>query len=462
MNNWRIKSSMVATSMVCILAGSTAWAEQGAPPGELETLKRMMQEVISENQELRMRVRELEEGMTKVKAAMTKREQAPEEAAKEAAKEPAKEAAKEAAKEPAKEAAKEPVAWVDVDKAWLAKLKKWSFKQMDLEIGIAAEVEVGWRKDFAGKSSSDIKLTSAEINFDAKPTDWSQAEVSFEFNADDNRVTLNEAILTIGDDRKFPLYLKAGLGVVPFGSSAGETISAGLTNKLTLTDPLTISVFESKEDYAWLGVKTRGFDQTGGFDAGVYVFNGSTNDRASGEKHLDHYGAAVSYSLRNDRIELDAAINMINSVFDSDGLTEHFPEAQTSRYSPGISAHLRFLLANGYSLATEYSTALLSVPFTRNEQSFRIRPTAWHIEAGYTTEIFGKKTYGALGYSQTYQLAGAFPERRMLVTVGTWLLLGPHKIRFALEYGHEEDYPITAGGTGRAGEAFKSKLTYEY
>src|SRR3990172_4914777 len=107
MNTWIFKRSMVAASMFCILAGSTAWAEQGATPGELETLKRMMQEVISENRELRIRVRKLEAEMTKVKAAVTKREQAPEEAAKEAgtgpAKEPTKETAKEAATGPAKE-----------------------------------------------------------------------------------------------------------------------------------------------------------------------------------------------------------------------------------------------------------------------------------------------------------------------------------------------------------------------
>jgi len=89
MKNWRMKRSMVAASMFCVLAGSTAWAQQGAPSEEIETLKGMVQEVISENQELRRRVRELEE-------AMPKQEQATKETAKEAAKELAKESAKEA------------------------------------------------------------------------------------------------------------------------------------------------------------------------------------------------------------------------------------------------------------------------------------------------------------------------------------------------------------------------------
>src|SRR3990172_6331992 len=142
MNTWIFKRSMVAASMFCILAGSTASAEQGAPPGELEALKRMMQEVISENQELRIRVRELEAEMTKVKAAVTKREQAPEEAAKEAAKEPAKELAKEAAKEAAKEPAEV------VDKALLDTIKE----RLKIELGGAIELEAGWRKNFRGVS----------------------------------------------------------------------------------------------------------------------------------------------------------------------------------------------------------------------------------------------------------------------------------------------------------------------
>ena len=91
MKEWRFKRGVVAAAMVCVLAGSTARAEQGAPPGDLEALKRMVQEVMSQNEELRRRVRDLE-------AAMTRRGQTPGETAKEA----------EAPKEPAKPVATEP------------------------------------------------------------------------------------------------------------------------------------------------------------------------------------------------------------------------------------------------------------------------------------------------------------------------------------------------------------------
>lgn len=441
MNNWRIKSSVVAASMVCVLAGSTAWAEQAVRPGELDTLKRMMQEVISENQELRIRVRDLEAEMTKVKATMTKREQAPEEAAKEAAKQPAKEPAKEAAKEAATGLAEE-------DKALLAKIKE----RLKIELGGAIELEAGWRKNFRGVSGSDFKLTTAEFDFEATVIDWAKAELSVEWDGEADKFTLNEAFITLGNSGKFPLYLKAGRGIVPFGISEGATVAARLETVFSLTDPLTLAVFEAKEDYVLLGAKK------GGFSAGAYVFNGRTNRRASGEKHLDHYGATVGYSMKNDQMAFDAGIDIIDSVFDSDGLTEAFPEALTSRYAPGIAAHVKFGIGS-YSLVAEYNGALRDVPFTRDDTTFRIRPQAWMIEGAYTTEIFGRKTYAALGYSQSYDLRGAFPKWRLLPTVGIWLF---EDFRLAFEYAYDEDYGTADGGTNKSAHAFTTRLTYGF
>src|SRR5438093_13074587 len=82
MTDWRLKRRTVAASMLCVLAGSTAWAQQAPPPGELEALKRMIQEVVSQNEELKRRVQELE-------AAKAQRAQAPAGTTKAAAPAPA-------------------------------------------------------------------------------------------------------------------------------------------------------------------------------------------------------------------------------------------------------------------------------------------------------------------------------------------------------------------------------------
>jgi hypothetical protein len=419
-----MRKSVVAASTFCVLVGSTAWAQQAAPPGELETLKGMVQEVISENRDLRRRVRELE-------AAMTKREQAAKEAAKES------EPAKEVAKEPAKEAAKEPA-------------------KATIELGGAIEVGVGWRRNFARVPGSDLNLETAEVDFEAKLLDWGRGVLAIEWDRDLDKLTVNEALVTLGGSERIPFYLTTGRGVVPFGISSGSTVAAKLEDTLTLTDPLTIEVFDAKEDYVLLGVKTHGFT------AGAYVFNGTTNRRGpTGEKRVEHFGAAVGYGMKNDTLSFAAGINMIDSVFDSDGLTEKFPEAQTFRkYAPGLGAHVRFGF-RGFSLVAAYNAALREVEFRREETEVRarIQPSAWHIEGGYTTEIFGDKTYGALSYSHTHELAGAFSKTRKIATVARWLA---EDIRVTFDYAYDEDYTRADGGTGRYSNAFTLRLTYEW
>src|SRR5213592_4609929 len=181
MTRWRLTKSMVAASVVCALTGSTAWAQQATPAEELEALKRMMKDVISQNEELQRRIRDLE-------AAMAKQEQATKEAAKEAA----KELAREAPKEPAKAAATEP-----------ARAKKGPLEK--IQLGGAIEVEAGRRRDFKGVHTSDFTLSTAEFDFEADIVDWAKAELSLQWLScrtpcDDpaaDKITVNEALITL-------------------------------------------------------------------------------------------------------------------------------------------------------------------------------------------------------------------------------------------------------------------------
>jgi len=438
-----MKSSVVVASMVCVLTGSTAWAEEGVPPGELENLKRMMQEVISENQELRKRVGELEGEMTKLKKAVTKQEQPTEEAAKAPAKEPTEEAVtvREPTKEPTVEAAIEAAKEPTKPAEGLALIFK-----PHVEIGGSIEFEATWSRDFADVTQSDIALKTAEFDFDGLLTDWLTGTLQVQWDGDRNVFTVDQAFITIGNTAEFPLLLTAGRVVVPFGISTGATVG----DVLSITDPLTIEVFETKEDAILLGFEMNGFN------AGFYVFNGQTN-QGGGQDHIEHFGGTAGYRVKNGDMALDARIDIISSIFDSDGLTAAFPEALTSKYVPGMSAHAKFLMG-GFSLITEYDTALRQVQFVRNN-TVRIQPKAWMIEGGYTTEILGKMTFVALGYSQSYELAGAFPERRVLVTVGTWLVDG---LRLAFEYAYNQDYPRSIGGTSGDSDTFTTRVTYEW
>lgn len=433
MTTRRINRSVMAASMFCALAGSTAWAEQGALPEELEALKHTMQQIILENQELRRRIRALEE-------AMVKQGQATKEPAEEAA---PKEPVKEAAKDPAKSGAADPA------KAAKGPLDK-------IQLGGAIEVEAGKRRSFSGVHTSDFTLNTAEFDFEADVVDWAKAELSLSWESAADKVTVNEALITLAKPAQFPIYLKAGRGIVPFGILSGATVAARLEETLTLTGPLTVEVFESKEDHMLLGVRAYGAH------AAAYVFNGTTNRVRGGGKRLEHYGFTLGYAMKTDVLSFDAGVDMIDSVFDSDGLTAAFPELQHRGYVPGIATHVRFGLG-GFSIVTEYNGALRAHRLTRetanNAKTFSIQPRAWQIEGGYTTEMFGKKLYGALSYSETAQLLGTFPKRRMLGSVGSWL---SNDIRLAIERGNEQDYGKAQLGTGREADTWTVRLTYEW
>ena len=95
-----------------------------------------------------------------------------------------------------------------------------------------------------------------------------------------------------------------------------------------------------------------------------------------------YIGAHVGYGVKTDVLSLVVGLSMIDSVFDSDGLEDKYPEALTAPYVPGIAANIRLGLF-GFSLVTAYYGALRQAHFTRNDQPVNIRPEAWSVEAGW-------------------------------------------------------------------------------
>ena len=423
MNDRRLKWTLLTASVAWILSSSGVQAQQAAP-GELEALKKLIQEVVSENQDLKKRVRDLEEAM---------KARGPAEGTKEvgvAPAAPAEPTAPEVPPGPPK-AAREKI-----------------------QLGGAIEVEAGLRKDFARIRSSDFALATAEFDFEADVVDWAKAELSLQWDSANDTITVNEALITFAKPTLLPVYLKTGRGIVPFGVSTGTTVAARFEESLTITGPLTIEAFEAKEDYVLLGAKSHGFS------AGAYVYNGTTDNRKRG-KHLEHYGGTIGYEIKTDLLSFDVGVDWIDSVFDTDGLTAAFAELQTRpkrAYTPGISVHGRLGMF-GFSLIAEYDGATRRVHFARARQDLKTMPEAWQVELGYMTKMFGIRPYVAFSYSRTTDMWGAFPERRLLGTVGSWIT---DNIRLGLEYSHEDDYPIVQKGTGKYSDGWLLRLTYEW
>jgi len=427
LSDWRLgRSFAVAFALCVLLSGSGAHAQQ-ADPAELDALKKMIEEVLAQNEALRKRVRDLEEAM---------KERAPGPAGGPPAvvgttpKVPEQPVIPEVASEPIKTAREK------------------------IQLGGALEVEAGTRKEFNRVRSSDIALTTAEFDFEADVVDWAKAELSLQWDSAADKITVNEGLITIAKPSVVPVYLKTGRGVVPFGTSTGTSVAARFEESLTITGPLTIEAFEAKEDYAQLGVRSHGFN------GGIYLFNGTTDNRQRG-KHLEHWGVTVGYGMKTDLVSFDVGVDWMDSIFDTDGLTAAFPELQTRpkrAYTPGFSAHGRFGIF-GFSLIAEYDGATQQVHFTRSRRDVKTMPEAWQVELGYMTKVFGVRPFAAFNYSATAGMFGGFPERRLLGTVGTFVT---DNIRVALEYNNEQDYPRIQGGTGREAEAWTLRLTYEW
>ncbi len=226
--------------------------------------------------------------------------------------------------------------------------------------GGTLEVLTGWGQNFDGTSDSEIRLNTAELDFEIQPTDWVLGSIIFEyddgadtifpttegFEVSVDRINVDTAFVTLGDTQRFWPFATVGRMIVPFGISTGDPVA----DVLTLEDPLTVEAFETKEDAIFLGFQfptpsqapptpiltpepvrpmvlapfvgwlshrvgyspppppppepsyTIPLPQPPPFTAGVYLYNGSTFNTVEpgGWQPEDHIGATVGYRSRLD------------------------------------------------------------------------------------------------------------------------------------------------------------------
>ncbi len=302
-----------------------------------------------------------------------------------------------------------------------------------VSIGGAIEVEASWSEDFDAVSESSIDLVTAEFGLEAQVGKWATGAIAVEWDGDDDKLTVDEAFIVVGNEEQFPLTGQFGRYVVPFGVYEGGTLS----------DPLTKEVFETKEDAAMASLTV------GDFCGNIYIYNGETN-KDGGEDTIEHYGVSFGYERESDKFVVAAGIGYVNSVFDSDGLTDSFPDDMEAEYAGGLGVNGTFSMA-GVSLFAEYITALDPVN--------GVEPSAWQLEANYAMEVAEHELVFAVAYSQTEELGGVFPESRVAGTVGIGLTDG---LGLAIEYVHDKDYTQDKNGTDASADAFTVQLAYEF
>jgi hypothetical protein len=118
-------------------------------------------------------------------------------------------------------------------------------------------------QDFNRTRDSNIVLDTAELDFEIQVSDWLLGSFIMEYDAGTDvlfstsegdefavdRVNMRQAWITIGNTQRFPLFGTFGRDVVPFGISTGDPV----VDVLSLISPLTVSAFETREDFIMFG-----------------------------------------------------------------------------------------------------------------------------------------------------------------------------------------------------------------
>jgi hypothetical protein len=309
------------------------------------------------------------------------------------------------------------------------------------------EAEGFHRKGYARDTESDLTLATVALDVHAELTDWARTHILLLWEEDATEpVDVDEAVISLGNPEKFPLSLNAGKMYVPFGAYGSFMIQ----------DPLTLELGETNETAVQIG-----FEQAG-FYGSLYAFNGDV-DEAGRDNTINNFGASGGYVIERDGFGLNLGIDYLNNLADSDGITGALGDSDVSPmndYVAGLGAHLQ-LTYGPCTFFSEYVAALDE--FTANEIAFQdggAKPEAWHLEVGYTRELFGKGTTFAVGYQATDEaIALELPENRYLAAVNVAVADG---LFWTLEYVHDKDYSASEGGTGDDADMITTQLAFEF
>src|SRR5262245_36960294 len=229
-------------------------ASQKSLEQRIDELEKARDEAVQERQRLEQRVEELEREKSAAAGADAPEQERLEQRVEEL------EAARVAHEDATRSILRETLA------EWGSKINEF------VDFGGVIEVLPGWEEDFgtpplAGGASQDdaasIVLNTAELQFEIQVTDWARANLVLEYDASEDltfttseddqfsidKINVDTAYATIGDTQRFPPYLSVGRMVVPFGISTGDPVA----DVLSIVDPLTVEVFETRGDAFLLG-----------------------------------------------------------------------------------------------------------------------------------------------------------------------------------------------------------------
>ncbi len=315
------------------------------------------------------------------------------------------------------------------------------------------ELEAFSGEDFAGVDASDLVLATLELWAEARPNDWTTLEVRCLFEEDETEPgEIDQAFIRLGDEDTL-FHLIAGRLYVPFGKFETNLVS----------DPLTLELGETRASALQVGFASDGL--YGAF----YGFNGDVDEADRGDR-IHRFGAELGYRIETDAYALDLGAGYIDSIADSDGLSgadldgdgsegDLIGTGLTERVG-GIAAHAALTLGR-WTFIGEYVGA--EQAFSAADLSFwggGAQPTAWNVEAGYHFALGSREASVALGHQQTDEAVGlGLPKTRTLgaLTIGLF-----ENLAVGFEYARDDDYGVSAGGTGASADTVTVQLAVEF
>ena len=267
------RRSAVAAAAALLMSGAISLASTSAfaADPEIETLKRAIELLQAQNQELARRLQALESSRAPAQALP-----APP-AAPGQGSTAASALANGAAPSPSNEQLAQRVRELEIAKAANEQatrqiiqesLAKTGSKINDaVSLGGTIEMLAGSSTDFSGASANTLKLNAAELDMEIQVNPWTIGSLALQYvdgtgvragsgtpsaaalSGAVDRINLDRAYFTLGDIQRFPLYLRVGRQPLPFGSSSG----VHRADVLSLDSPLTVEAFEIKKNALGLG-----------------------------------------------------------------------------------------------------------------------------------------------------------------------------------------------------------------
>jgi len=308
------------------------------------------------------------------------------------------------------------------------------------------EVEPTAGEDFEGSNTSDIVLATVELGAQARlnQTVTANALLLFEEDTQDD-IEVDAANIVI-DPSSNPYRLTVGRFYVPFG----------VYETAFIDDPLPLELGETRET-AVMG----GFE-TAGWRGQLWAFNGDSDDGS--DNTIGQYGVTGGYALSGDTLSFDSQISLINSIADSDTLTDTInaatPVNNLDDQVAGATAQAR-LEAGSVAMTGEYISGLSA--FDASELPFDgggAQPAAWQAELAHSWDWATTPVTIAAGYQGTAEsLALGLPRHRALLgaTIEPWSATS-----LSLQLAKDWDYDEADGGTGNTARRITAQLAVSF